>query len=82
MKIAVAMSGGIDSSLTAILLKEQGHDIVGITARVLTEELMQGSSETDDLCCTTRNIIDARRVAEEYGFPTMYWTSRMILQGG
>ncbi|HQP48747.1 MAG TPA: tRNA 2-thiouridine(34) synthase MnmA, partial [Spirochaetota bacterium] len=69
MKIAVAMSGGIDSSLTAILLKEQGHDIVGITARVLTEELMQGSSETDDLCCTTRNIIDARRVAEEYGFP-------------
>ncbi|HPJ40393.1 MAG TPA: tRNA 2-thiouridine(34) synthase MnmA, partial [Spirochaetota bacterium] len=69
MKIAVAMSGGIDSSLTAILLKEQGHEIVGLTARVLPDEVLKGTEQNDELCCSTRNIIDARRVADEHGFP-------------
>lgn len=63
------MSGGIDSSLTAVLLKEQGHDIVGLTARVLPDEILTGTEKNDELCCSTRNIIDARRVADEHGFP-------------
>ena len=62
MKIAVAMSGGIDSSLAAIILKEQGHDIIGITARFLPE-----SSEYNILYESSIN--DAKKIAQLYNFP-------------
>lgn len=64
MKIAVAMSGGIDSSVAAIILKEKGHDVTGITARLLDDSLMPGGSEKQE------EIIErASRVAEMHGFP-------------
>ena len=62
MKIAVAMSGGIDSSLAAIILKEQGHDIIGITARFLPE-----STEYNVLYESSIN--DAKKIAHMYNFP-------------
>ena len=62
MKIAVAMSGGIDSSMAAIILKEQGHEIIGITARFLPE-----SSAYNSLCESSIN--DAKRIALLYKFP-------------
>ncbi len=61
MKIAVAMSGGIDSSVTAVLLKEQGHEITGITARFLPK------SEINDEIYR-RAVNDAKSVAEQFGF--------------
>jgi len=68
MRIAVAMSGGVDSSLTAVLLREMGHEIVGVTLNISLEKF---SSRTirPDLCCSPESIEDARRVAELYRFP-------------
>jgi len=62
MKIAVAMSGGIDSSVTAVMLKEQGHEVVGITARFLP------SSEINDVVYNAA-VADAKKIAELYKFP-------------
>ena len=73
MKIAVAMSGGVDSSAAAALLKEQGHDLVGFTMQLWNQR--RGLSVDADgeplpsRCCSLDDVYDARRVAEELGFP-------------
>src|SRR6195952_2795979 len=60
MKVMVAMSGGVDSSVAAALLVEQGHDVVGVTMR-----LWGGDSDTG--CCSVSDVDDARRVAQQLG---------------
>ncbi|MBX7097999.1 MAG: tRNA 2-thiouridine(34) synthase MnmA [Myxococcaceae bacterium] len=65
MRIAVAMSGGVDSSVAAALLKEQGHEVLGITLRVWSYE----SKAQCGSCCSPEDIDDARRVAEQLGIP-------------
>lgn len=65
MRVVVAMSGGVDSSAAAALLKEQGHDVVGITLRVWS----YGDRAQCGSCCSPDDIEDARRVAETLGIP-------------
>jgi tRNA-specific 2-thiouridylase len=60
MKVMVAMSGGVDSSVAAALLVEQGHEVVGVTMR-----LWGGESDTG--CCSVSDVDDARRVAQQLG---------------
>jgi tRNA-specific 2-thiouridylase len=60
MKILVAMSGGVDSSVAAALLARAGHDVVGVTMR-----LWGGESDTG--CCSVADVDDARRVAQQLG---------------
>jgi tRNA-specific 2-thiouridylase len=60
MKILVAMSGGVDSSVAAAELKAQGHEVVGVTMR-----LWGGESDTG--CCSVSDVDDARRVAQQLG---------------
>ena len=75
--IAVAMSGGVDSSTAAVLLQEQGHDLVGLSMqlwnqrRTLQGEPVDGEPEIvrQGRCCSTDDIWDARRVATHLGFP-------------
>lgn len=67
-KVAVAMSGGIDSSITALLLQEQGYDIVGITLRVW-DYLSEGCQEKETGCCSMEAIFEAQAFAKKIGIP-------------
>jgi tRNA-specific 2-thiouridylase len=73
MKIAVAMSGGVDSSSAAALLKEQGHELVGFTMQLWNQRRGVSVDENGDplpsRCCSLDDVYDARRVAEALGFP-------------
>lgn len=60
------MSGGVDSSVAAALLHEQGYDVVGVTLQLYDYGAAVAKSKT---CCAGQDIYDARRVAEERGFP-------------
>ena len=60
MKVLVAMSGGVDSSVAAALVAEAGHEVVGVTMK-----LWGGPS--DQGCCSVADVDDARRVADRLG---------------
>lgn len=62
MKVMVAMSGGVDSSVAAALLRDEGHQVVGVTMR-----LWGGPSDTG--CCSAADVDDARRVAQQLDVP-------------
>jgi tRNA-specific 2-thiouridylase len=66
MRIVVAMSGGVDSSVAAALLAEQGHDVVGLSMQLYDQ---RGGEQTWGSCCTLDDLHDARRVASAIGFP-------------
>ncbi|MEX2455008.1 MAG: tRNA 2-thiouridine(34) synthase MnmA [Rhodospirillaceae bacterium] len=65
-RIVVAMSGGVDSSVTAALLKEQGYDVVGITLQLYDHG---AAVKREKACCAGQDIFDARRVAARIGIP-------------
>jgi len=67
-KIAVAMSGGIDSSITALLLQEQGYEIVGITLRIW-DYLSEGCEEKETGCCSMESIFEAQDFCKKIGIP-------------
>jgi len=73
MKIAVAMSGGVDSSAAAAILKEQGHELVGFTMQLWNQRrgltVDENGEPLPSRCCSLDDVYDARRVAEELGFP-------------
>ncbi|MDT7541112.1 MAG: tRNA-uridine 2-sulfurtransferase [Acidobacteriota bacterium] len=73
MKIAVAMSGGVDSSAAAATLKEAGHELVGFTMQLWNQRrglnLDEHGEPLPSRCCSLDDVYDARRVAEELGFP-------------
>lgn len=60
MRVLVAMSGGVDSSVAAALLLEQGHEVVGATMKLW-------GGATDSGCCSVADVEDARRVAQQLG---------------
>lgn len=66
MRIVVAMSGGVDSSVAAALLADAGHDVIGLSMQLYDQQ--QGEIRFGS-CCTLDDLHDARRVAAQLGFP-------------
>ena len=64
-KVIVAMSGGVDSSVAAVLLKKEGYDVTGITMNLYS----QTESKSSKSCCAGRDIADAKKVADQFNFP-------------
>jgi tRNA-specific 2-thiouridylase len=71
--IAVAMSGGVDSSTVAAMLKDQGYDIVGLTLQLWNQRRLAGRNgmpeHVQGRCCSIDDVYDARRVAETLDIP-------------
>ena len=67
-KVLVAMSGGIDSSVTALLLHKQGYEVIGITMKTW-DYASSGGSKKEVGCCNLDTINDARQLAVNTGFP-------------
>ena len=69
--IAVAMSGGVDSSTVAALLVRQGHAIVGMTMQLWNQRRLPelAAEGATGRCCSLDDVYDARRVAEHLGIP-------------
>ncbi len=65
-RVVVAMSGGVDSSVAAALLKEQGYDVIGITLQLYDHGI---ALQKEGACCAGQDIHDARRVAEALDIP-------------
>jgi tRNA-specific 2-thiouridylase len=66
MRIVVAMSGGVDSSVAAALLAEQGHDVIGVSMQLYDQT---DGNRTFGSCCTLDDLYDARKVAVVIGIP-------------
>jgi tRNA-specific 2-thiouridylase len=66
IRVVVAMSGGVDSSVTAALLKREGYDVIGMTLQLYDAG---AAAKKKGACCAGQDIHDARRVAETLGIP-------------
>ncbi len=67
-KVIAAMSGGVDSSVTAALMVEAGYDVIAITMRLGTHDTIEIESDKPS-CCSLEGVEDARRVATQLGIP-------------
>ncbi|MCH2448896.1 MAG: tRNA 2-thiouridine(34) synthase MnmA [Gracilimonas sp.] len=67
-RVLVAMSGGVDSSVAAVMLQEQGYEVIGITMKTWDYHRSGGNSGKETGCCTVESMNDARHIAVNHGF--------------
>lgn len=78
-KVVVGMSGGVDSSVAAFLLKEQGYDVIGVTMQIWQNETAEQQSDNGG-CCGISAVDDARRVAQQLDIPYYVMNFRQAFQ--
>ena len=66
-RVLMAMSGGIDSTVAAMLLLDQGYELVGVTYRVY-DQISQACMEKEKGCCSVNAIFEAKHMAQQMGF--------------
>lgn len=69
MRVLVAMSGGVDSSVAAVLLKKAGHEVIGLTMKTWSYDSTDTQKRKNTGCCNLDDINDARSVSLAFGFP-------------
>ena len=69
VKVVVAMSGGVDSSVAAAILKEEGYQIIGVTMQIWPSDRQAGGADRFGGCCGLSAVEDARKVAYQLGIP-------------
>ena len=67
-KVMVGMSGGVDSSVSALLLREQGYEVMGVTLKLFSDEDIVQAEKDGKTCCALSDVEDARSVAYRLGF--------------
>ncbi len=67
-RVLVAMSGGVDSSVSAVMLREQGYEVIGITMKTWDYHRSGGDAGKETGCCTVESMNDARQIAVRHGF--------------
>jgi len=67
-RVLVAMSGGVDSSVAAVMLAEEGYEVIGITMKTWDYSSSGGKSHKETGCCTLESMNDARQIALKHGF--------------
>ncbi len=77
-KVLVGMSGGVDSSVAAYLLKEQGYEVIGVTMQIWQDD--EEFIEKEGGCCSLSAVADARRVANKIGIPFYVMNLKMPLK--
>lgn len=82
MRVVAAMSGGVDSSVAAALLVEQGHEVIGVHMKLHdTPERAPGAADDGKHCCGLDDAMDARRVADALGIPFYVMDLRREFKG-
>lgn len=67
-KVMVGMSGGVDSSVAAMLLRDEGFEVMGVTLKLFSDEDIAGAQKEGKTCCALSDVLDARSVAYRLGF--------------
>jgi tRNA-specific 2-thiouridylase len=79
-RVIVGMSGGVDSSVTAALLKEAGHEVIGVTLNVWPDLPNMPEVQREDACCALGAVEDARRVADKLDIPYYVLNFREVFE--